>query len=862
MLKPYHMKNSPSPRIAAVLIFSSLIPFVATAQQSANIIRDRDSLRYASHVDFHRQPGNAPIFTAGRMTMYRDSATFEIVTNMRQLSQETDADGVSHYRWQELLGGIAIEGARYTQHVRNGRVLSQSGCWLSIIDVKTKTPALSEQQALAAALRADSAGTVYAWQSRDEESFLRRIRKDSTATYLPKGELVYYGGEGLPTNSALRLAYKFAIAVSKPYNRRLVFVDAATGAILVSRSLIEDADVPATASTAYSSTQSIQTTNIGSAYSLKETGRGMGIATYNTANKTSITQAVDFTNSTTSWTNFNPIIDQYATDAHWGLEKTYDYYLSKYGRNSVDNSGLALLGYVHVNLKVLYPSRFSNNNNAFWDQISKVMQFGDGETGYHPFVSMDIVGHELTHGVTQFSSQLPNSSEGGALNESFSDMMGVSVRYYAKGALIWTIGDQTNLTLRDLSNPKAYNEPNTYGGPYWVNTVGCTPTNGNDGCGVHTNLGVGNYWFYLLTQGGSGANDLGHAYNVTALGLDKARDIAYSTWEQHLISTSVYTDARTESIDVAQSKYSVGSIAERSVTNAWYAVGVGNAYPAETISGDFLPFTCINGTTTFSIGNPNAALSYSWTVSNGLQIVGSATGSTVTVKVIGNGYNFVMLNVVTALSGTEMIVKKQVLVGIPPLDVNATVDRTPQASHYQYLTATVTQLPNTLASSYSWYLEVNGSPTTLLATGLQLRNYPIPPCTTIFYRCQLTTPCGTAVYSTYAYNTYCNSMLVQDGYVAYPNPANDVLTVTNTASQQAQSTSPASIDASNSSSTAPVSFSIVLYDVNGNILRNGQAKPGESQITLDTQNIQNGTYYLHIMEGSKLIERQIIINHQ
>jgi Zn-dependent metalloprotease len=129
-----------------------------------------------------------------------------------------------------------------------------------------------------------------------------------------------------------------------------------------------------------------------------------------------------------------------------------------------------------------------------------------------------------------------------------------------------------------MSNPNQFSQPDTYGGTYWVNTTSCTPTNNNDQCGVHTNSGVLNFWFYLLSQGGSGTNDISNAYNVTALGIDKAAAIAYRTNTVYLTSTSNYANARTYAIQSAVDLYGAGSQEVISTTNAWYAVGVGAAY--------------------------------------------------------------------------------------------------------------------------------------------------------------------------------------------------------------------------------------------------------------------------------------------
>ena len=120
---------------------------------------------------------------------------------------------------------------------------------------------------------------------------------------------------------------------------------------------------------------------------------------------TNYAAAVDFTDADNTWNNVNANKDQYATDGHWGTEKTYDYYLTKHNRNSVDNAGFALNSYVHTNLVAF---GYANNINAFWDGTR--MTYGDGgvsgTTTYTPLTALDVCGHEITHGVTERTSNL------------------------------------------------------------------------------------------------------------------------------------------------------------------------------------------------------------------------------------------------------------------------------------------------------------------------------------------------------------------------------------------------------------------------------------------------------------------------
>ena len=153
------------------------------------------------------------------------------------------------------------------------------------------------------------------------------------------------------------------------------------------------------------------------------------------------------------------------------------------------------------------------------------MIYGDGSStnGNKPLTSLDVCAHEIGHGMTSFSANLAYNKESGALNEGFIDILGNSVEFSQRPTKAsWKLGEDFSYVIRDMANPNAYRQPDTYGGTYWVNVVGCTPTGGatgNDYCGVHTNSGVLNFWYYLLVQGGSGTNDKGFAYNVTDIGL-------------------------------------------------------------------------------------------------------------------------------------------------------------------------------------------------------------------------------------------------------------------------------------------------------------------------------------------------------
>lgn len=489
------------------------------------------------------------------------------------LSVEKDNLGMVHYRYRQTMNGIPVEGTMYLLHTKNGLVHSMSGDMVDKIEAPFKAE-ITETAAISSAL-ANVDAQKYKWQSSIAEEALKENTGDPSATYYPQPQLVYVAKQNKLNSQIFRLAYKMDVYSIQPFSRNYVFVDAVTGEVIDKRNRIHHADVLATAHTQYSGTQMITTDSYNGSYRLREAVRGNGIRTYNAQQSTNPGN-IDFTNATTDWNNVNANKDEYATDAHFASEATYDFYKNNFNRNSLDDNGMTLVAYVHYDQDL---------DNAFWDGGS--MNYGDGSVanGTTPYTTLDVGGHEITHGLTQFTADLDYQDESGALNESFSDCMGACIRQSVKqfpanqAALIYLIGDDNGTPFRSMKNPKTYGQPDTYGGQYWYTGTG------DDG-GVHTNSGVQNHWFYIVAQGESGTNDSGHVYNVSGIGLDKAQQITYRTLTVYLTNTSQYTDARFYSIKAAEDLFGFCSPEVQTVTNAWYAVGVGPQFSA-TVTTEF-----------------------------------------------------------------------------------------------------------------------------------------------------------------------------------------------------------------------------------------------------------------------------------
>jgi len=274
--------------------------------------------------------------------------------------------------------------------------------------------------------------------------------------------------------------------------------------------------------------------------------------------------STDYRNSTNNWGNTY----QSATSALFCIQATHDFYRNYFNRNSFDNS------FSQINV---FPEDASISGNASWNG-SNIHIGTFGAPFSDELLTLDVLGHEFTHGVNDHEANLTYSGESGALDESFADIFGIMIEFYGKQTYYtglspnYIIGEEVG-TLRDMSNPNSKNQPNTYNGIYWANTALAI-----DNGGVHTNSGVQNFWFYLLSEGGSGINDNGNSYCVSAIGRDKASKIAYRNLTTYLVANSTYVDARFYSIQSAIDLYGVNSNEVAQVTAAWYAVGVGSQF--------------------------------------------------------------------------------------------------------------------------------------------------------------------------------------------------------------------------------------------------------------------------------------------
>lgn len=287
---------------------------------------------------------------------------------------------------------------------------------------------------------------------------------------------------------------------------------------------------------------------------------------------------------------YEPSIDP-AVDIHWGMERTLDFYKEVFNRNSYDGKGAPVYNLVYVD-NVEERSLYSvDNYNAMaiteippYPMVYGMGGFSELTNGMFtkPVVELTVMSHEFTHLVSKATANLEYLGESGAIDEAFSDMMGITVKKYVKGNNTdWYIGGDGMLigklkNMRDMAKPQNSGPdierglPDFYDGLFWLDPKDISSDYG----GVHTNLGVGDKWYFLITDGEAYINDKDIEYNVKGIGIEKARQIAYRAMTVYATRQTKYADFRKATLQATKDLYGANGPEVKTVADAWDAVGV------------------------------------------------------------------------------------------------------------------------------------------------------------------------------------------------------------------------------------------------------------------------------------------------
>ncbi|GGK50849.1 M4 family metallopeptidase [Streptomyces flaveus] len=456
-----------------------------------------------------------------------------------------NADGTTHTRYERTYGGLPVLGGDLVIHEsKSGKTEGVTRATKADIKVTDVTPDIAKSAAEKQALKAAQA----------EGS------KKSAADKAPRK--VIWAASGKPA-----LAYETVVGGFQhdgtPQELHVI-TDATTGEKLYEWEAIQTG----TGHSQYSGDVTIGTSQSGSTYQLNDPTRGAN-KTYNLNRGTSGTGTL-FTDADDTWgTGAASNAQTAAVDAHFGAQVTWDFYKNVLGRSGIRNDGKAAYSRVH------YGNAYVN---AFWSDGCFCMTYGDGAGNAKPLTSIDVAGHEMTHGVTSNTAGLNYSGESGGLNEATSDIFGTAVEFYAANSSDvgdYLIGEKIDINgdgtpLRYMDKPSKDGDS----ADAWSSSLG--------GLDVHHSSGPANHFFYLLSEGSGTKTINGVTYNsptsngstITGIGRDKAVQIWYKALTEYMTSTTKYTGARTATLSAASDLYGSTSTEYKAVQAAWAAVNV------------------------------------------------------------------------------------------------------------------------------------------------------------------------------------------------------------------------------------------------------------------------------------------------
>lgn len=455
-----------------------------------------------------------------------------------------DADGDSHVRMSRTIGGLPVLGGDVVVHQ------DKAGNWQGISQTLRGPVSISRMPKLSVAKVAKGA--------------------------LAKAEapaLVIDARQGTP-----RLAYQFTTTGRQhdgTPSRIVTTVDATTGKTLLREQEIETA--AGDGKSLYSGTVALQTTPVSGGFELRDPIRGNGWVT-DVNNQTDPIWCTLFGIGCIAGTIFKDADNHWgsgttadrasaAVDAAYGASATFDYYKNTHARNGIFNDGKGVRSRVHYG---------SNYVNAFWD--GKQMTYGDGDNvAAGPLVSLDVAGHEMSHGVTSATANLTYSGESGGLNEATSDIFGTLVEFSTANTNDtgdYLIGEEI---MKDRPALRFMDKPSKDGNSAdcWSSSVG--------NLDVHYSSGVANHFAFLLAVGSGARTVNGVSYNsptcngstVNGIGNDKLGKIWYRALTVYMTTSTNYAAARTATLNAARDLYGAGSAEQNTVAAAWSAVAVG-----------------------------------------------------------------------------------------------------------------------------------------------------------------------------------------------------------------------------------------------------------------------------------------------
>ncbi len=483
---------------------------------------------------------------------------------VRHAEADTLIGGRTHVRIQQFHRGVPVYGATLTRQTDDiGATLSIFGTTYSGIDLDVR-PALTTGDA--AAIVAARTGI--------------ELGPERPPTLVV-----------LPVEEGFRLAYRASAFTAEGGTEFLI--DASNGAILQEMDAAQRQSAVGAGTGVLGDQKKMSVSSATGSFTTSDLLRPPSLVTFDM--RENLTRTLDFLNgritlgsSDRATDSDNAWTDGAAVDAHAYAGYFYDYYFKRFGRRGIDDNNFRMLSLVHPVPRATVLSQSAAVIGTFYLNAfyagGGVMVYGEGlpdtvSAGGQRwnFLSgaLDVVAHELSHGVTDFTSGLIYRNESGALNESFSDMMGTAVEFYYQAAgsgpmsADYLVGEDviTPGGIRSMENPAAYGQPDHYSRRVIL------PLSSDNG-GVHINSGISNQVYYLAIEGGTNRTS---GLTVQGVGLgnrEQIEKVMYRAFTQMMPADATFAVARAVTIQAATDLYGGSSAATRALTQAWTAVGV------------------------------------------------------------------------------------------------------------------------------------------------------------------------------------------------------------------------------------------------------------------------------------------------
>jgi Zn-dependent metalloprotease len=481
--------------------------------------------------------------------------------DLSEVQVDTMIAGRTHERLGQRYEGLPVFGGQLIRQMNGNTVVSVSGRIFQNVSVPTTRPSIEAAEAAAIA----------------EKDLGQGASADTPVLGI------------FPKADAYVLVYR--TIVKGPWDIRRYDVNAVTGAIEDSLSEIRHQSDGAIGkgTGVLGDTKKVVTRKVTSGFHTIDTFRPAIEFTY--ALDGSIARFIAFFStfalfeSDLGFSSTPTFEDVALVDAHAYIGWTYDFFNKVFGRRGLDDSNFALTAIVHPlsrseAFRVSPSIRGTFINNAFYLHPGLIV-FGDGDGGSFDYLSgaLDVVAHELTHGVTEFSSALIYRDEPGALNEAFSDIMGTGVEFFhltpGKGPQKgpnWLLGE--DITRIGPGYIRSMQSPNTFWGDpdhYSLRRYIGTPI---DNGGVHVNSGIINHAFYLAVAGGTNRVSGITVQGVGTANIQRMLRIFYRGFAFALGPSSQFSDARAATLQAATDLYGANSNERAQLQQAWNAVGV------------------------------------------------------------------------------------------------------------------------------------------------------------------------------------------------------------------------------------------------------------------------------------------------